>query len=45
MLSSVISHLVVFFVGGGIGWWIGKKGAANVAGDVKQAAEDVKSKV
>lgn len=44
MLRTLITHAIALLIGGGSGWWIGKKGAANVAGDVKIAVKDVEKK-
>lgn len=45
MLSTIITHGLALLVGGGIGWWVGKKGTQNVAGDVKVAVQDISKKV
>jgi len=45
MLTTLITHAVAVALGGGLGYWIGKKGGANVAGDVKVAVQDIQKKV
>lgn len=45
MFLTIITHGVAVLVGGGLGWWIGKKGVANVKGDVAIAVQDVSKKV
>ena len=45
MLSTIISHAIVAILSGGLCYWIGKKGAKNVAGDVQIAVQDVSKKV
>lgn len=40
-MTTVIVGVVCLLVGGGLGWWIGKKGAANVEGDIKVAVQDI----
>ena len=46
MLSHVLWTIAVCApISFGLGWWTGKKGAANVVGDVKVAVQDVSKKV
>lgn len=45
MLTTIITHAVALLLGGGVGWWIGKKGVANVEGDLKQGVQDISKKV
>lgn len=43
--SAWFTHLIVLLVGAGGGYWVGKKGVKNVAGDVTVAVKDVSNKV
>ena len=45
MLNFVYGFLCGSALMGSLAYWIAKKGAANVAGDVKIAVQDMKSKV
>ncbi len=47
-MTALISAAVTFVVGGGLGWWFGKRGTAGVQTDlntVKTDVENLKAKV
>jgi len=42
-MTALISAAVTFVVGGGLGWWLGKRGATGVQTDINTVKADVES--
>ncbi len=42
-MTALISAAVTFVVGGGLGWWLGKRGTAGVQADLNTVKADVES--
>lgn len=42
-MTAIISSVISFVVGGGIGWYIGKMGVSRVASEIKNDVTEVKN--